>query len=112
MPREGFNSLAQYDEQELQEAEIVDYATKEDIAYILVRINAITTSQAMAGTPLAQMATLPSPTSTPSLIVGGPKPEGYLCRRPSPWLPHLGFHRHDVVVQDGHQCRCRSGGTR
>ena len=78
MPREGLNALAQYDEQELQAAEISDYATKEDIAHILATLNAITTSPTRAGTTLAQMATLPSPTSTPQLIVGGPKPEGYL----------------------------------
>ncbi len=58
MTREGLNVLAQYDEQELQAAELGDYATKEDIAHILARINAITTSPAMAETPLAQMATL------------------------------------------------------
>jgi hypothetical protein len=78
VPREGLNALAQYDEQELQAAEISDYATKEDIAHILATLNAITTSPTRAGTTLAQMATLPSPTSTPQLIVGGPKPEGYL----------------------------------
>jgi hypothetical protein len=87
--REGLNALAQYDEQELQAAELGDYATKEDIAHILARINAITTSPAMAGTPLAQMATLPPPSSPPPLIVGGPKPEGYL---------YVGAHHHGAPI--------------
>ena len=85
MLREGLHALAQYEEKELQAAEIADYATKEDIAHILARINAITTSPAMEGTPLTQMATLPSPTSTPPLIVGDYKPQGYL---------YVGAHHH------------------
>ena len=87
--REGLNALAQYDEQELQAAELGDYATKEDIAHILARINAITTSPAMAGTPLSQMATLPPPSSPPPLIVGCPKPEGYL---------YVGAHHHGAPI--------------
>ena len=43
----------------------------------------------MAGTPLVQMATLPSPTSTPPLIVGGHKPEGYL---------YVGTHHHVAPI--------------
>ena len=66
-------------------AEINDYATKEDYAYLLARLNAITTSPAMAGTTLSQMATLPSIPSNPPLIVGGRKPEGYL---------YVGTHPH------------------
>ena len=78
VPRDGLNTLAQYDEHAPQAAEINDYATKEDVAYILARLNAFTTSPAMAGTTLSQMAPLPSIPSTPPLIVGGRKPEGYL----------------------------------
>ena len=78
VPREGLNALAQYDEQELQAAEIADYATKADVAHILARLNVITTSPARAGTTLSQMVTLPSPPSNPPLIVGGHKPDGYL----------------------------------
>ena len=46
VPREGLNSLAQYDEQE--PPAIDDYATKEDMSYILAKINALTTSSATA----------------------------------------------------------------
>jgi hypothetical protein len=53
VPREGLNALAQYDEQELQAAEIADYATKEDVAHILARLNAITTLPARADTTLS-----------------------------------------------------------
>jgi hypothetical protein len=84
-PHEGLNTLAQYDEQALQAAEINDYAAKEDYAYLLARLNTITTSPAMAGTTLSQMATLPSIPSNPPLIVGGRKPEGYL---------YVGTHPH------------------
>ena len=88
-PCEGLNALAQYDAQELQTAEIADYATKDHIAHILATLNAITTSPARAGTTLGQMATLPSPTSTPPLIVGGHKPEGYL---------YVGAHHHGAPI--------------
>ena len=85
VPREGLNALAQYDEQELQAAEIADYATKGDVAHILARLNVITTSPAMAGTTLSQMTTLPSRPSNPRLIVGGHQPTGYI---------YVGTHHH------------------
>ena len=85
----GVDCARTYDEQAPQAAEIDDYAMKEDIAHILARINAITTSPAMAGTPLAQMATLPPPSSPPPLIVGCPKPEGYL---------YVGAHHHGAPI--------------
>ena len=78
VPREGLNALAQYDEQELQAAEIADYATKADVAHILARLNVITTSPARAGTTLSQITTLPSHPSNLPLIVGGGKPQGYI----------------------------------
>ena len=89
VPREGLNALAQYDEQELQAAEIADYATKEDVAHILARLNVITTSPARAGTTLSQMVTLPSPPSNPPLIVDGHKPDGYL---------YVGSHHHGAPI--------------
>ena len=81
----GVDCARTYDEQAPQAAEIDDYAMKEDIAHILARFNDITTSLAMAGTTLSQMATLPSHPSNPPLIVGGRKPEGYL---------YVGTHPH------------------
>ena len=89
VPREGLNALAQYDEQELQAAEIADYATKADVAHILARLNVITTSPARAGTTLSQMVTLPSPPSNPPLIVDGHKPDGYL---------YVGAHHHGAPI--------------
>ncbi len=83
VPCEGLNALAQYDEQ--APPAIDDYATKEDMAYILAKINAITTSSATAGTTLSQMTTLPSRPSNPPLIVGGHQPPGYVF---------LGHHHH------------------
>ena len=56
-----------------------------DVAYILARLNAITTSPAMAGTTLSQMTTLPSHPSNQQLIVGGRKPDGYV---------YVGTHHH------------------
>ena len=85
----GLNALAQYDEQAPQAAEINDYTTKEDVAYILARLNAFTTSPAMAGTTLSQMAPLPSIPSTPPLIVSGRKQEGYL---------YVGTHPHGAPI--------------
>ena len=74
--REGLNALAQYSEQ--TPPMIDDYATKEDVAHLLAKINAITTSPATAGTTLSQMTTLPWRPSNPPLIVGGHQPPGYI----------------------------------
>jgi hypothetical protein len=76
VPRDGVNALAQYSEQ--APPAIDDYATKEDMAYLLAKINAITTSPDTAGTTLSQMTTLPSRPSNPPLIVGGHQPPGYI----------------------------------
>ncbi len=81
--REGLNAFAQYGEQ--APPAIDDYATKEDYAYLLAKINAITTSPATAGTMLSQMTTLPSRPSNPPLIVGGHQPTGYI---------YVGTHHH------------------
>ncbi len=80
-------------------AQIADYVTKEDIAHILAKINAIKQSLAMTGTPLAPLlsaqqgshtgAVTQMATSTPPLIVGGPQPEGYVC---------IGSHHHGGVI--------------
>ncbi len=83
VPCEGLNALAQYDEQE--QPAIDDYGTKEDMAYLLARLNAITTSPAMAGTTLSQMTTLPSRPSNPPLIVYGHQPTGDI---------YVGTHHH------------------
>jgi hypothetical protein len=48
------------------------------MAYVLSKINAITTSPATAGTTLSQMTTLPSFPLNPPLIVGGHQPQGYI----------------------------------
>ena len=87
VPCEGLNALAQYDEQVNTQVPpaIDDYATKEDVAYILAKINALTTSPATAGTTLSQMTTLPSRPSNPRLIVGGHQPTGYI---------YVGTHHH------------------
>jgi hypothetical protein len=74
--RKGLNALAQYSEQ--APPMIDDYATKEDVAHLLAKINAITTSTVTAGTTLSQMTTLPSRPSNPPLIVGGHQPPGYI----------------------------------
>jgi hypothetical protein len=76
VPSEGLNALAQYSEQ--SPPAIDDYATKEDMAYLLAKINAITTSPATAGTTMSQMTTLPSRPSNLPLIVGGHQPTGYI----------------------------------
>ncbi len=80
-------------------AQVTDYATKEDIAHILAKINAINLSPAMSGASLAplmlaqqgshqgtvaQMATSATP-----LIVGGPQPEAYV---------YIGSHHHGGVI--------------
>ena len=83
LPREGLNTLVQYDEQ--VPPAIDDYATKEDYAYLLARLNALTTSPATAGTTLSQMTTLPSRPSNPPLIVAGHQPTGYI---------YVGTHHH------------------
>ena len=83
VPREGLNTLAQYDEQ--APPAIDDYATKEDYAYLLAKLNALTTSPATAGTTLSQMTTLPSRPSNQPLIVGGHQPTGYI---------YVGTHHH------------------
>ena len=74
--REGLNALAQYSEQ--APPAINDYATRADMAYVLSKINVITTSPATAGTTLSQMTTLPSFPLNPPLIVGGHQPQGYI----------------------------------
>jgi hypothetical protein len=48
------------------------------MAYVLSRINALTTSLTTAGTTLSQMTALPSRPLNPPLIVGGPQPPGYI----------------------------------
>ncbi len=80
-------------------AQIADYATKEDIAHILAKINTIKLLFAMSGAPLAPLLSAQPgshqgtvsqmATSTPQLIVGGPQPEGYVC---------IGSHHHDCVI--------------
>ena len=87
VPSEGLNALAQYSEQ--SPPAIDDYATKEDMAYLLAKINAITTSPATAGTTMSQMTTLPSRPSNPPLIVGGHQPPGYVF---------VGTHHHGVPI--------------
>ncbi len=85
--RQGLHALAQYSEQAL--SAIDDYATREDMAYIISRINALATSPATAGTTLSQMTTLPPRPLHPPLIVGGPQPPGYIF---------VGNHHHDGPI--------------
>ena len=69
-------------------AQVADYTTKEDIAHILAKINAINLSPAMSGAPLAPLMSAQQgshqgtvaqmATSAPPLIVGDPQPEGYV----------------------------------
>jgi hypothetical protein len=80
-------------------AQVADYATKEDIAHILAKINAINLSPAMSGAPLAPLMSAQQgshqgtvaqmATSAPPLIVGGPQPEGYV---------YVGSHHHGGVI--------------
>jgi hypothetical protein len=80
-------------------AQVADYATKEDIAHILTKINAINLSSAMSGAPLAPLlsaqqgthrgAVAQMATSAPPLIAGGPQPEGYV---------YIGSNHHGDVI--------------
>ena len=80
-------------------AQVADYATKEDIAHILTKINAINLSSAMSGAPLAPLlsaqqgthrgAVAQMATSAPPLIAGGPQPEGYV---------YIGNNHHGDVI--------------
>jgi hypothetical protein len=80
-------------------AQVAEYATKEDIAHILTKINAINLSAAMSGAPLAPLlsaqqgthrgAVAQMATSAPPLIAGGPQPEGYV---------YIGSNHHGDVI--------------
>jgi hypothetical protein len=98
-------------------AQIADYATKEDIAQILTKINALTTSPPMSsGAPLlsvpqgmhhgvvAQMATSTPPTAFPAVDRGRSSAGGVRVRwQPPPRRHYLGFYGHGGSVYDGDQ---------
>jgi hypothetical protein len=80
-------------------AQVADYVTKEDIAHILAKMNAIKLSPAMSGAPLAPLMSAQQgshqgtvaqmATSAPPLIAGGSQPEGYV---------YIGSHHQGGVI--------------